>query len=149
MENGVHDRRPRRGLGGGHGGAQPADCVPVAATDPLYILYTSGTTGQPKGVVRDNGGHVVALKWTMKAIYNVDAGDVYWAASDVGWVVGHSYIVYGPLFKGCTTILFEGKPVGTPDAGVFWRVIPSTRSRSCSPRRRPSGPSSARIPRPS
>jgi propionyl-CoA synthetase len=103
--------------------AQPQDCVPVAATDPLYILYTSGTTGQPKGVVRDNGGHMVALKWTMKAIYNVDAGDVYWAASDVGWVVGHSYIVYGPLFKGCTTILFEGKPVGTPDAGVFWRVI--------------------------
>ncbi len=103
--------------------AAPADCVPVAATDPLYILYTSGTTGQPKGVVRDNGGHVVALKWSMKNIYNVDTGDVYWAASDVGWVVGHSYIVYGPLFKGCTTILFEGKPVGTPDAGVFWRVI--------------------------
>ncbi|KJS31445.1 MAG: propionyl-CoA synthetase [Desulfatitalea sp. BRH_c12] len=103
--------------------AQPADCVPVAATDPLYILYTSGTTGEPKGVVRDNGGHAVALKWSMKAIYNVDAGEVYWAASDVGWVVGHSYIVYAPLLKGCTTVLFEGKPVGTPDAGVFWRVI--------------------------
>jgi propionyl-CoA synthetase len=103
--------------------AKPHDCVPVAATDPLYILYTSGTTGVPKGVVRDNGGHVVALKWSMKNIYNVDSGDVYWAASDVGWVVGHSYIVYGPLFRGCTTILFEGKPVGTPDAGVFWRVI--------------------------
>jgi propionyl-CoA synthetase len=103
--------------------AKPHDCVTVAATDPLYILYTSGTTGQPKGVVRDNGGHLVALKWSMKAIYNVKAGDVYWAASDVGWVVGHSYIVYGPLFAGCTTILFEGKPIGTPDAGVFWRVI--------------------------
>jgi propionyl-CoA synthetase len=103
--------------------AQPHDCVKVAATDPVYILYTSGTTGVPKGVVRDNGGHVVALKWSMKNIYNVDVGDVYWAASDVGWVVGHSYIVYGPLFMGCTTILFEGKPVGTPDAGVFWRVI--------------------------
>ncbi len=103
--------------------AKPADCVIVAATDPLYILYTSGTTGQPKGVVRDNGGHMVALKWTMKNIYDIDAGDVWWAASDVGWVVGHSYIVYAPLFKGATTVLFEGKPVGTPDAGVFWRVI--------------------------
>jgi len=103
--------------------AQPADCVPVAATDPLYILYTSGTTGQPKGVVRDNGGHAVALKWSMKAIYDIDEDDVWWAASDVGWVVGHSYIVYAPLFKGCTTVLFEGKPVGTPDAGVFWHII--------------------------
>jgi propionyl-CoA synthetase len=103
--------------------AKPHDCVPVRATDPLYILYTSGTTGQPKGVVRDNGGHIVSLKWTMKNVYDVDPGDVYWAASDVGWVVGHSYIVYGPLFQGCTTILFEGKPVGTPDAGAFWRVI--------------------------
>ena len=98
-------------------------CTPVAATDPLYVLYTSGTTGQPKGVVRDNGGHMVALKWSMKAIYNVEPGEVYWAASDVGWVVGHSYIVYAPLLQGCTTILFEGKPVGTPDAGTFWRVI--------------------------
>jgi len=103
--------------------AKPADCVPVAATDPLYILYTSGTTGQPKGVVRDNGGHAVALKWTMKAVYNIEENDVWWAASDVGWVVGHSYIVYAPLFKGCTSVFFEGKPVGTPDAGVFWRVI--------------------------
>lgn len=103
--------------------ASPADCVSVAATDPLYILYTSGTTGQPKGVLRDNGGHMVALKWSMKNIYNVDPGEVYWAASDVGWVVGHSYIVYAPLLHGCTTVLFEGKPVGTPDAGTFWRVI--------------------------
>ena len=104
-------------------GAEPVDCVPVTATDPLYILYTSGTTGIPKGVVRDNGGHLVALKWSMKNIYGVDGGEVYWAASDVGWIVGHSYIVYAPLFKGCTTILYEGKPVGTPDAGAFWRVI--------------------------
>jgi len=103
--------------------ARPVECVPVAATDPLYILYTSGTTGVPKGVVRDNGSHLVALEWSMKAIYDVDPGDVYWAASDVGWVVGHSYIVYGPLFHGCTTILYEGKPVGTPDPGAFWRVI--------------------------
>jgi propionyl-CoA synthetase len=103
--------------------ARPHDCVPVAATDPLYILYTSGTTGQPKGVVRDNGGHAVALKWSMQAIYNSNPGDVYWAASDIGWVVGHSYIVYGPLLNGNTTILYEGKPVGTPDAGAFWRVI--------------------------
>ncbi|MCY4238606.1 MAG: propionyl-CoA synthetase [Rhodospirillaceae bacterium] len=103
--------------------AHPADCMPVAATDPLYILYTSGTTGQPKGIVRDNGGHMVALHWSMKNIYGVNPGETYWTASDVGWVVGHSYIVYAPLLHGNTTILFEGKPVGTPDAGVFWRVI--------------------------
>jgi propionyl-CoA synthetase len=104
-------------------GAAPADCVPVPATDPLYILYTSGTTGQPKGVVRDNGGHAVALRWTMPNVYDVHPGEVYWAASDVGWVVGHSYICYAPLLNGNTTVVYEGKPVGTPDPGAFWRVI--------------------------
>ena len=103
--------------------AAPADCVPVAATDPLYILYTSGTTGQPKGIVRDHGGHAVALHWTMKNVYDVAPGEVYWAASDVGWVVGHSYICYAPLLHGNTTVVYEGKPVGTPDPGAFWRVI--------------------------
>jgi propionyl-CoA synthetase len=103
--------------------AEPTGCVPVGATDPLYILYTSGTTARPKGVVRDNGGHAVALRWSMANVYDTGPGEVYWAASDIGWVVGHSYIVYAPLLAGCTTVLYEGKPVGTPDAGAFWRVI--------------------------
>jgi len=103
--------------------AEPAGCVPVAATDPLYILYTSGTTGKPKGVVRDNGGHAVALAWSLPNVYDIHPGEVFWTASDVGWVVGHSYIVYAPLLVGATTVLYEGKPVGTPDAGAFWRVI--------------------------
>jgi propionyl-CoA synthetase len=104
-------------------GAEPAPCTPVAGTDPLYILYTSGTTGMPKGVVRDNGGHAVALRWSMEAIYDTHPGEVFWAASDLGWAVGHSYIVYAPLLTGCTTVLYEGKPVGTPDPSAFWRVI--------------------------
>ncbi len=103
--------------------AEPAGCVPVKATDPLYILYTSGTTGIPKGIVRDNGGHAVALRWSLENVYDIKPGDVFWSASDVGWVVGHSYIIYAPLFTGCTTVIFEGKPVGTPDPGAFWRVI--------------------------
>ncbi len=103
--------------------ATPADCVSVEATDPLYVLYTSGTTGKPKGIVRDNGGHAVAMKFSMQYVYNIAPGEVYWAASDLGWAVGHSYIIYGPLMQGCTTVLFEGKPVRTPDAGTFWRVI--------------------------
>ncbi len=113
---GKHDR-------GRQGGGKRAACVELAATDPLYILYTSGTTGIPKGVVRDNGGHMVALKWSMDNIYAVKPGETFWTASDIGWVVGHSYIVYAPLLQGCTSVLYEGKPVGTPDAGAFWRVI--------------------------
>ncbi len=118
--------RPRldRADRGRHGAAgKRAPCVELAATDPLYILYTSGTTGVPKGVVRDIGGYLVALKWSMSAIYGVEPGETYWAASDIGWVVGHSYIVYAPLLHGCASVLYEGKPIGTPDAGAFWRVI--------------------------
>jgi propionyl-CoA synthetase len=110
--------------------AHPVDCVPVLATDPLYILYTSGTTGQPKGIVRDNGGHAVALLWTMRNIYGIQPGEVFWTASDVGWVVGHSYIVYGPLLNGSTTLVYEGKPVGTPDPGTFWRVVSEHKARA-------------------
>ena len=126
-----------------------APCADLAATDPLYILYTSGTTGVPKGVVRDIGGYIVALKWSMTAIYNVKPGEAYWAASDIGWVVGHSYIVYAPLLHGCASVLYEGKPIGTPDAGAFWRVIEDYKVRGLLhradrlPRRAQGGPEAA------
>ena len=113
-----------------HEGVEELAPISLNSTDPLYILYTSGTTGQPKGIVRDNGGHAVALHWSMQYIYDMRPGDVYWAASDIGWVVGHSYITYAPLLFGCTSILFEGKPIGTPDAGVFWRIISEYRVKA-------------------